>query len=267
MNLSSQLLKTACETALQTGKFLRTHAGRVETRRIHTKSANNFVTDMDRESERLIVRSIRKKFPGHNILGEEGGRHGLGNDFTWIIDPIDGTSNFIHGFPMFSISIGVTYKKKVIAGVVYDPSNQELFWASEKKGAFLNKKRIHVSRTRRLSDAIMATGIPFRGFKRFESYMDSFKNISLGSAGIRRGGSAALDLAHVACGRYDGYWEMGLSVWDIAAGVLLVTEAGGRVTDLRGKSSSLETGDVLAANRAIHRETLPHTKKIPKRLR
>lgn len=246
-------LKVAKEAALKAGALLLKSYGKLKVGQIHTKSKNDFVTDLDKKSEKLIVSIIKKSFPKHSIQGEEGGLT-QGADALWIIDPLDGTSNYIHQFPLFSVSIGILAKNKLQAGVVYDPLHNELFSAIQGKGAFLNNRPIRTSRVAKLADSLMITGIPFRARERFDEYMTSFRAISLGSQGMRRGGSAALDLAYVACGRLDGFWEINLSPWDIAAGALLVSEAGGKISDLWGSDQFLKNGDVLASNGRIHSE-------------
>lgn len=260
--LARRILKVAERAALDAGKLLMRSAGKLRNAQIRRKSANNFVTEIDLLSERLILSRIRRHFPDHAVLAEESGAR-AGGDITWMIDPIDGTSNFIHNFPLFSISIGVAYRGRAFAGVVYNPYDRELFSAVENGGARLNGRPMRVSRVKRLAKSLAVTGIPFRGFRRFEPYLRSFKGVSLGAAGIRRGGSAALDLAYVACGRLDAYWEMSLALWDIAAGTVLVREAGGKVSDLHGKTSFLESGDILATNGRIHGEMRRFTSKIP----
>lgn len=249
----SAYLKTAIDAARSAGRLLMASYGKLKTSQIAVKSKNDFVTVVDKRSEKLIVSMIRKRFPSHSILGEEGTAQ-AGSGVTWIIDPLDGTSNYIHELPVFAVSIGVLEKGRLRAGVVFDPVHDELFTAEQGKGAFLNRRRIAVTKTAKLADALIATGFPFRARPRFEEYVASFRKIALGSVGMRRGGSAALDLAYVACGRFDGFWETDLSPWDIAAGALLIEEAGGRITDLWGRGNVLKNGDVLASNRHIHAE-------------
>jgi myo-inositol-1(or 4)-monophosphatase len=247
------ILDTAKEAAIQAGKLLLQNYGKLRSSQISQKSKNDFVTEIDKRSEKIILSAILKRFPDHGILAEEGGR-AEGKRYRWIIDPLDGTSNYIHQFPLFSVSIGILEEDRYLAGVVYDPLHKEMFWARRGAGAYLNKKRIHVSPTPKLATSLMATGIPFRARNRFDEYMDSLKRISLASAGMRRGGSAALDLAYVACGRFEGFWEINLSPWDIAAGAHIVEEAGGRMSDMWGQNSYLFGGDVLASNKLIHGE-------------
>lgn len=256
-----RILKVAVEAALQAGKLLLSSYGKLKLSDIKTKSKNDFVTKIDKRAEELIISKIRKYFPDHGILAEETGKS-PGCETLWVIDPLDGTSNYIHQIPVFAISIGVIEKGKLKAGVIYDPIHRELFTAQKGKGAFLNRQKIRVTAVRRLSDALMTTGIPFRARDRFDEYMASFRAVSLGSVGIRRAGSAALDLAYVACGRFDGFWELDLSPWDIAAGALLVQEAGGKISDMWGKADYLKNGDVLASNGLIHRQLQKITSRL-----
>lgn len=249
------------EAARKAGKLLMASYGKLKLSQIAMKSKNDFVTELDRRSEKLVVSVIKKYYPGHSIQAEEGGLS-RGKSALWIIDPLDGTSNYIHQFPMFSVSIAAADADGLQAGVVYDPVHDELFSAEKGKGAFLNGRRIRVSAVAKLADALMATGIPFRARERFDEYMRSFRSISLGSVGLRRGGSAALDLAYVACGRFDGFWEMDLSPWDIAAGAVLIREAGGKITDLWGGADPLKNGDTLATNKKIHAQLEAITKPL-----
>jgi myo-inositol-1(or 4)-monophosphatase len=251
--MSARFLRTAKLAAWSAGKLLRRHYGKLRASQIRQKSRNDFVTELDKASEKLILSIVRKDFPKHSIQAEESGLS-VGDQTRWIIDPLDGTSNYIHQFPMFAVSIGVEHRGRLVAGVVYDPIHNEMFSAEKGRGSFLNDRRFRVSSVRKLKDALMSTGIPFRARNRFHEYFKSLKIISLASAGMRRGGSAALDLAYVACGRFDGFWEINLSPWDIAAGAVLIHEAGGRVTDVWGKKGFLLGGDVLASNKKIHPE-------------
>ncbi len=235
--------------------------GKLKDSQIGTKSKNDFVTELDKKSEQLILSVIKKYFPDHGFQAEESGTQS-GTGVVWIVDPLDGTANYIHRFPLFSVSIGVIENNLIKAGVVYDPLHRELFTAEMGKGAFLNHKRISASPTKALSDALLTTGIPFRSRQRFNEYMDSFRAISLASAGMRRGGSAALDLAYVACGRLDGFWELDLAIWDIAAGALIVQEAGGVVTDMWGTQDYLKNGDIVGATPLVHNELVRITSRI-----
>jgi myo-inositol-1(or 4)-monophosphatase len=255
------ILSVATEAALRAGKLLLSRYGKLEASQVETKSKNDFVTELDRRSEKLVISAIKKYFPDHGIQAEESGVS-AGTGTLWIIDPLDGTSNYIHNIPIFSVSIGIMENSQMKTGVIYDPIHRELFTAEKGKGAFLNGRRIRVTRVPQLKDALMATGFPFRARNRFKEYLASFQAISLATVGLRRGGSAALDLAYVACGRFDGFWEMDLSPWDIAAGALLIEEAGGKITDLWGKGDYLKNGDTLASNGLIHRGLQKITSKI-----
>jgi myo-inositol-1(or 4)-monophosphatase len=254
-------LEVAKKAALKAGKILMASYGNLKDSQISMKSKNDFVTEVDKESEQLIQKIIRKDFPSHGIQGEES-TPSRGRSALWIIDPLDGTSNYIHQFPLFSISIAVFEKGWVQMGLVYDPVHQEMFTAKKGEGAYLNGRRVRVSRVSALSDSLMATGFPFRARDRFDEYLTSFEKITLASVGMRRGGSAALDLAYVACGRFDGFWELDLSPWDIAAGSLLIEEAGGKISDFWGKADYLRHGDTLASNRLIHGELQAITSKV-----
>lgn len=233
---------------------------------ITEKSQNDFVTEVDNAAEKEIIRTIRAAFPEHAILAEESGLQGV-SDFQWIIDPLDGTTNYLHGFPQFAVSIALKNKKTLEQAVVYDPLRQELFTASRGRGAHLNDRRIRVTSRRGLEGALLGTGFPFKQQQHLDAYLETFKSLFPMTAGIRRAGSAALDLAYVAAGRLDGFWELGLSPWDMAAGALLVEEAGGFISDFAGTKDFLETGNVVAANPRIQKIVLDHiTPHLPPEL-
>lgn len=213
---------------------------------VESKGRNDFVTGVDRQAEVAIIDILRKAYPNHAILAEESGSH-QGVDYQWIIDPLDGTTNFIHGHPHFCVSIALKYKDRLEQAVVYDPLRQELFTASRGRGALLNDRRVRVSNLHSLNGALLGTGFPFRVPHHIARYVETFRTLLPLVADIRRAGSAALDLAYVACGRLDGFWEMELNAWDIAAGVLLVQEAGGLVTDFKGEQDYFKTGHIVAA--------------------
>jgi myo-inositol-1(or 4)-monophosphatase len=219
---------------------------------VKSKRTNDFVTEVDRASEAAVIEIIQKAYPDHAILGEESGLLGSSDaEFRWIIDPLDGTTNFIHGFPQYAVSIGVEHKGALAHAVVYDPTRDELFTASKGRGAFLNDRRMRVSKCQKLGDALVGTGFPFKELDRVDLYLRQLKTLMEKSSGLRRPGAAALDLAYVACGRLDAFWELGLSPWDIAAGALLIQESGGLVGDLQGDQDFLEKGDVCAASPKI----------------
>jgi myo-inositol-1(or 4)-monophosphatase len=254
-------LEVAIEAAREAGGILLTELDRPVN--ISYKGEVDIVTQADKRSEQAIVTHLRTHFPKHAIVGEEGGAQSAstaqapGAQFTWYVDPLDGTTNFAHGFPWFCVSIGLAEgapgKEELLAGVVYQPVTQELFTAAKGEGAYRNNKRIHVSKIDKLATSLLGTGFP--AHKRAQNpNIHYYWNFTLRSHGVRRAGSAALDLASVACGRFDGFWEFGLNPWDTAAGVLLVREAGGAVTDFAGQPYQLGARELLASNSTIHAE-------------
>lgn len=260
---SSQLhltayIATAVKAARRAAKEIVRAAADRDRLEVENKAANDFVTSADRAAEAAILEELRYAYPKHAFLSEEAGRTGNDkSDFLWVIDPIDGTTNFMHGLPQFAVSIALLHRGDVIVGVIYDVAKNELFTAAKGQGAYLDNRRIRVSDTKDLRRALIGTGFPFRRTDDFAGYMESFRRVAERTAGIRRPGSAALDLAWVACGRYDGYWEQGLKAWDIAAGVLLVLEAGGLITDLSGGEKMLDTGSVCAGTPRVFAQLLP----------
>ena len=247
------MLTIAVRAARAAGDIIVRAMDRVDLLTISPKGRNDFVTEVDRQAEREIVHTLQKAYPGHAFLGEEGGRQGPAkSDFVWVIDPLDGTTNFLHGFPQFAISIGLFYRGKLDKGVIYDPLKQELFMGARGAGATLNNRRIRVTRQSGMTGALLGTGIPFKDQSYIDPYLGMLKSLLKDAAGIRRAGSAALDLAYVAAGRLDGFWEIGLKRWDMAAGILLIQEAGGIVTDLEGGDKYMESGSVLTANPKLH---------------
>jgi myo-inositol-1(or 4)-monophosphatase len=247
------MLNIAVRAARSAGDIIVRALDRVDLLQITPKGRNDFVSDIDRQAEREIIYTLQKAYPGHAFLGEEGGKQGPAKtDFVWIIDPLDGTTNFLHGFPQFAVSIGLLYRGRIEKAVIYDPLRQELFTALRGGGATLNSRRIRVAKQGSLTGALLGTGIPFRDQRHVDAYFGMLKDLIKDTAGIRRAGSAALDLAYVAAGRLDGFWEIGLKKWDMAAGILLIQEAGGIVTDLEGGDKHFETGNLLAANPKLH---------------
>jgi len=229
--------------------------------KIEYKGDVDLVTEADRASEALILDRLQARFPRHDLLGEEGARRETGSEYKWYIDPLDGTTNFAHGFPLFCISMGLEYKGHLIAGVVYDPARSEMFSAEKGSGAYLNQHRIHVSKIARLSESLLATGFP--SHKRHKNpNIHFYHQITLRTHGVRRAGSAALDLASVASGRFDGFWEFNLNPWDLAAGVVLIEEAGGQVSGFFGQPFRLTDRDVVASNGLIHADLLREFKEI-----
>lgn len=250
------ILNIAIEAARSAGNIIMRGYKRLDTVKIAEKGPNDLVTDVDQRVEQEIISIIQKAYPKHGILGEES-EEIKGNDYQWVIDPIDGTRNFIHGFPYFAVSIAVLHKNKIEHGVIYDPLHQEMFTATRGKGAQLNERRIRISQRRLLSACLVGTGFAYRHHDKNNPLPDKILQTILPVCGdIRRAGAAALDLAYVACGRLDCFWELGLHLWDIAAGILLIKEAGGIVSDLTGAENYLKTGNVVAANPAIIRQFL-----------
>src|SRR6184192_2879788 len=218
---------------------------------VEYKGEADVVTVADRTAEELIISRLRARWPEHQIMAEEGSSHKSASEYRWYVDPLDGTTNFAHGFPVFCVSLGLEYKKRLVAGVVYDPTRDELFTAEQGSGAYLNQERIHVSKIANLAESLLATGFP--SHKRHKNpNIFFYHQITLHSHGVRRAGSAALDLCDVACGRFDGFWEFNLNPWDTAAGVLLVEEAGGMVSDFSGGAFQLNSRETVASNGFIH---------------
>ncbi|HTQ76996.1 MAG TPA: inositol monophosphatase family protein [Burkholderiales bacterium] len=251
------LLNTAVKAARRAGAIINRAALDRSALRVQVKNRNDFVTQVDRGAEAAIIETLQQAYPDHAILAEESGRSERGRaEYLWIIDPLDGTTNFIHGFPQYCVSIGVQHRGAMAHGVVYDPGRNELFTASKGRGAFLDDRRIRVSRCVQLRDALVGTGFPFKETARIDFYARQLKRMMQTSAGVRRAGAAALDLAYVAAGRLDAFWEMGLSAWDMAAGALLIQEAGGLVGDLAGEPGWLESGEIAAATPKVFPELL-----------
>ncbi len=255
------MLNIAVKAARRAGSIVNRAALDRTQLEIRSKRANDFVTQVDRAAETAIVEIIRQAFPDHAILAEEAGdlpgRDASAKaEYRWVIDPLDGTTNFIHGFPQYCVSIALQQRGATVHGVVYDPAKNELFTASKGSGAFLDDRRVRVSKCTQLKDALIGTGFPFKELPRLELYFRQMKEVMQSASGVRRAGAAALDLAYVAAGRMDGFWEMGLSAWDMAAGALLIQEAGGLVGDLDGNAGYLESGDIVAATPKVFPQLL-----------
>lgn len=262
--MKSPYIAVAVKAARRAASEITRAATSLDTLEVENKSVNDFVTAADRAAEAAIVDCLQHAYPDHAILTEEAGRIGAAkSDYLWIVDPIDGTLNFMHGIPQYAVSIALAYRGEVVAGVIYDVAKNELFTAAKGEGAFLDNRRIRVSDRKDMNRAVIGTGFPFRRSDDFKGYMMSFMRVAERTAGIRRPGSAALDLAWVAAGRYDGFWESGLSKWDIAAGGLMVLEAGGLITDLSGGEDWLEQGRVCAGAPRIFAQLLPLVGKLP----
>lgn len=245
------MLNIALRAARKAGDIIAQASERLDRVKVEEKGCNDFVTDVDRQAEREIVYHLKKAFPDHGILGEESGEAGnADSDYQWVIDPLDGTTNFIHGIPHFAVSIACLYKGTVEHAVILDPIRREEFIASRGRGAQLNERRIRVAALPNLDGALIGTGIPYksRNEENIPAYTASLEAVTRQTAGIRRAGAASLDLAYVAAGRLDGFWEIGLHQWDIAAGVLLIREAGGLISDFQGGNRYMETGNIVAAN-------------------
>ncbi len=251
------MLNIAVRAARAAGSFIARSFEQVDQIQTEQKGADDFVTNIDREAERLIIDTIRKAYPDHQFVGEESGASGNGDsDYQWIIDPLDGTTNFVRGIPHFSVSIALQIKGRIEHAVVFDPMRNELFTASRGRGAQLNERRLRTSSARDLRGSLLATGFPFRNRGYLDSYLAIFRNFFEQAGDVRRAGSAALDLAYVAAGRMDGFWELGLKPWDIAAGELLVREAGGLVCDFSGDSNHLSEGHIVAGAPKVVKEML-----------
>jgi myo-inositol-1(or 4)-monophosphatase len=242
------MVNIAVRAARRAGEIMVRQLNQLESLRVVEKSPNEFVTQVDQAAEAAIIETIREYYPDHAILAEESGAVGE-NEYQWIIDPLDGTTNYVHGFPVFSVSIAVARNGEIEHGVVYDPLRQEIFSASRGQGAQLDGRRIRVSKRTTIQQSLVATGFPYRAnLKYLDRYLEMLKAVMLESAGVRRPGSAALDLCYVAAGRVDAFFEFGLSKWDIAAGTLMIREAGGRISDFLGTDGFLESGNVVAGN-------------------
>lgn len=257
----SKFLITALSAAQRAGEVIIQNLGTLTKEDVDYKEASDYVTRVDRESERIIIDTIHEVFPDHHFFAEESLHDTGSGGYLWIIDPLDGTTNFIHGYPQFSVSIALQHDKKIIMGIIFDPLRNESFTANQGEGAFLNEKLVTVSRSS-LQTSLITTGFPFRRKNVIDLYLKLFRNIFDRVSDIRRAGSAALDLAHLASGRCDGFFEIGLSPWDIAAGSLLIQEAGGVVTDFGGGGDFLSTGNIVAGSPSVHEELLKEVRNI-----
>jgi myo-inositol-1(or 4)-monophosphatase len=251
------MLNTAVKAARRAGSIITRASFDLDKLTVRSKQHNDFVSEVDHAAEAAILAILKETYPQHAILAEESGATaGSMGEYVWIIDPLDGTTNFLHGLQQYCVSIALAHKGVLMHGVVYDPNRNELFTASRGAGAFLNDRRIRVSKAIQLKAALIGTGFPFREIGQIDRYLVMFRDVARQVAGIRRPGAAALDLAYVACGRYDGFWEMGLSQWDMAAGALLIKEAGGLVTDFSGGDNFLEAGEIVAGTPKVFAQLL-----------
>ena len=249
------MLNIAVKAARRAGSIINRATRNLDIVAVREKAANDFVTEVDRAAEEAIIRMLHEAYPGHAILAEESGASGQ-SEYEWIIDPLDGTTNFLHGFPQYAVAIALRHRGVVTQAVIYDPSRNDLFTASRGHGAYVNDQRMRVSRRDNLKASLLGTGFPFRQIEHLDVYLATLRHMMSNTAGVRRAGSATLDLAYVAAGRLDGFWEFGLSPWDMAAGALLITEAGGLVGDLSGENRYLETGNIIAGNPKVFVELL-----------
>ncbi len=262
------MLNIAVRAARAAGSIINRAALDIDVLKVASKGVNDFVTEVDRAAEEAIITTLLEAYPGHAILAEESGRTrgAKHSDYLWIIDPLDGTTNFIHGLPIYAVSIALVFRGKVEQAVVYDPARNDMFYASKGRGAFLNDRRLRVSKRIRIAEALIGTGFPFRKGDNFKRYMAMFETVMQQCAGLRRPGAAALDLCYVAAGWYDGFFETGLSPWDIAAGSLVITEAGGLVGNFTGEADYLYQREIVAGNPKIYAQLVqtlaPHTRML-----
>jgi myo-inositol-1(or 4)-monophosphatase len=242
------MLNTAVKAARKAGTIITRASFDLDKLTIRRKQQNDFVSEVDHAAEEAVISTLKEAYPDHGFLGEESGYKDRDAEYLWIIDPLDGTTNFLHGNPQYCVSIGLVHKGALTQAVIFDPNRNELFTATRGVGAYLNDRRIRVSKTDKIEDALVGTGFPFREVVNVDDYLRMLRNIMKTCSGVRRPGAAALDLAWVACGRLDAFWEIGLSPWDMAAGALLIREAGGLVGDLDGEDKFLDSGRIVAAN-------------------
>ena len=255
------MLTIAIKAARRAGGVINRGARNLDALAVREKAANDYVSEVDKEAEQTIIRTLLEAYPKHSILAEESGAINAGSgdkksDYQWIIDPLDGTTNFVHGFPQYAVSIALAHKGVITQAVVYDPCNNDLFTATKGAGAFLNDTRLRVGKRQQLKGTLIGTSFPFKEHQHIDAYLGMQRRVMETTSGLRRAGSAVLDLAYVAAGRLDGVWAFGLAPWDIAAGSLLITEAGGAITDLQGKDGYMKSGDIAAGNLKVLHELL-----------
>ena len=262
------MLNIAIKAARAVGSLINRASLDLDLLKINVKSPNDFVTEVDHAAEQAVIETLLTAYPDHSILAEESGRqHGAKHsEYLWIIDPLDGTTNFIHGFPVYAVSIALAHRGVIQQGVVYDPARNDLFYATKGRGAYLNDRRLRVSKRTRMSEALIGTGFPFRKGDNFKRYVKMFEEVMQQCAGLRRPGAAALDLCYVAAGWYDGFFETGLNPWDIAAGSLMITEAGGLIGNFTGEADYLHQREVVAGTPKIYGQLVqmlsPYTRVI-----
>jgi len=262
------MLNIAVKAARRAGSIINRATRNLDIVAVREKAANDYVSDVDHEAEHAIIRTLLQAYPDHSILAEESGATGK-SEYQWIVDPLDGTTNFLHGFPQYAVSIALSHRGIVTQAVIYDPARNDLFTATRGRGAYLNDQRIRVSKRMHLKSSLIGTGFPFRQLEHIDTYLAMLRDMMTSTSGVRRPGSATLDLAYVAAGRLDGFWELGLSPWDMAAGALLITEAGGLVGDLEGNEGYLKSGNIVAGTPKVFVEILrliaPHLTPALKR--
>lgn len=249
------MLNIAVRAARRAGGIINRASGNLDVLTVRHKSLNDLVSEVDRAAEEAVIETLKTAYPDHAILAEESGAAG-DSEYVWVIDPLDGTTNFLHGLPIYCVSIALMHKGVPQQAVIYDPTRNDLYTASRGRGAYLNDRRLRVSRREKLIDGLIGTGFPFRVFEHVDAYLGMLRDMMQKTAGVRRPGAAALDLAAVAAGRLDGFWEIGLSPWDMAAGVLMITEAGGLVGDFEGNDKFMEHGRIVAGNPKIFSQLL-----------
>jgi myo-inositol-1(or 4)-monophosphatase len=250
------------KASAEAGNYIISESLKFDASKTESKGLNDFVSYVDRGAEKIMVERLRKIFPGAGFLAEEGTAGESGEDYCWVIDPLDGTTNFIHGVHPFAISTALTYKGEPVAGVVFEASGKEIFSSWKNGGAWLNNKRIYTSVSKKISDSLIATGFPYKDFSRLPSYLGCLGHMIMNCHGVRRMGSASIDLSYVACGRFDGFFEYGLKPWDIAAGCLILSEAGGKTSDFSGNVSKITGEEIIASNNHIHSEFLEIVSKF-----
>ena len=261
------MLNIAVKAARRAGNIINRATRNLDVIAVKEKAANDFVSEVDRAAEETIIRTLHEAYPDHAILAEESGAIGE-SDYQWIIDPLDGTTNFLHGYPQYAVAIALKHRGVVTQAVTYDPTHTDLYTATRGRGAFLNDQRMRVSRRASLRSSLLGTGFPFRQLEHLDVYLSILRDMMKNATGVRREGSAALDLAYVAAGRLDGFWEFGLAPWDMAGGALLITEAGGLVGDLSGENRYLETGNIVCGNPKVFVELLKMIEpRLPPELR
>ncbi len=256
-----QLTMKVCQLSRETGKYLKGEVKKLRSAEIETKGLNNFVTYVDKTSEQQLMQALKKILPEAGFIAEESPGAKTADQYNWVIDPLDGTTNFIHGLPVYSISIALMENDEVVSGVVYEPNQDECFYAWKGSPAFLNNKVIEVSKSATINDSLLATGFPYYDYSKLDQYLELFHFLLKNSQGIRRFGSAAVDLAYVACGRFDGFYEYSLHPWDVAAGSLIVKQAGGILSDFSGKENFIFGKEIVATNHKVYNEFMQMMKK------